>query len=87
MSYLPVSLFPPLRRALQLRGEDAVQPAVHPGSGCSLLQVQPRRKAGLECDWSAQEGRSQTEAQELIHCEMPVPKLIFSGILLKYVSD
>lgn len=47
-----------LCRALYLRGEDAVQLAVHPGAGCTLLQVQPRRKAGLELSWSAQEGKS-----------------------------
>lgn len=48
-----------LCRALYLCGEDAVQPAVHPGCGCTLFQVQPRRKAGLELSWSAQEGKSE----------------------------
>lgn len=53
-----------LCRALYLRGEDAVQLAVHPGAGGTLLQVQPRGKAGLELSRSTQEGKSETKKSD-----------------------
>lgn len=46
-------------RALYLRGEDVVQPAVHSGSGCTVNKVQLRGKAGLEHIWSTQEGKNE----------------------------
>lgn len=48
-----------LCRALYMCGEDAVQPAVHPGPGCSVDQVQPRGKTGLEHIWSTYEGKGE----------------------------
>lgn len=52
-----------LCRALYMCGEDAVQPAVHPGSGCSVDQIQPRGKTGLEHIWSTHEGKGEIQFQ------------------------
>lgn len=66
-------------RALYMCGEDAVQPAVHPSSGCYVNQVQPGGETGLEHIRSTYEGKSEMSvAQHLIYNDVLILSLIFT---------